>query len=46
MIQSGKTTKADLLRFLGGRYQAGVDTGGSWCSGMKGLGTGAVIARG
>lgn len=49
MIQSGKTTKADLLRFLGSPYQVGIDTGGltwSWFSGMKSSGTAAVIARG
>jgi hypothetical protein len=44
MIHSGKTTKADPLRCLGGPHQVGIDTGGF--SGMKGPGTAAVIARG
>ncbi len=47
MIQSGKTTNADLLRFLGSPYQVGTDgLTWSWFSGMKSSGTAAVIARG
>ncbi len=39
MIQPGKTTKADLLRFFGDPYQVGIDTGDltwSWLYGKKG----------
>ncbi len=38
MIQVGKTTKADLLRFFGEPYQVGMDTGDltwSWFYGKK-----------
>lgn len=38
LIQAGKTTKADLLRFFGEPYQVGIDTGDltwSWFYGRK-----------
>ncbi|MBI4611325.1 MAG: hypothetical protein HY726_20230 [Candidatus Rokubacteria bacterium] len=38
MIQPGKTTKADLVRFFGEPYQVGLDTGDltwSWLYGKK-----------
>ncbi|MFQ5946553.1 MAG: hypothetical protein ACE5NC_09955 [Anaerolineae bacterium] len=38
LIQAGKTTKADLLRFFGEPYQVGMDTGDltwSWFYGRK-----------
>jgi len=38
MIRTGKTTKADLVRFFGDPYQVGIDTGDltwSWLYGTK-----------